>query len=138
MLREIDRTKSLQQLEGLDWGEPTFDSHLVETCHRLRRKPLDEFTVEDLRIMIGQGISLPFLVPLALDKLEDDPFTEGDLFAGDLLTAILRVDDSFWAAHSKLDSRMKAIGDRARASLVDMNEDQREVIEPLLTDRSRW
>jgi hypothetical protein len=36
----FDRNKSLQQLEGEDWGEPTYDSHLVTGCHRLHRVPL--------------------------------------------------------------------------------------------------
>lgn len=44
-------SKSLDQLEGVVWGEPSFDSHVVTTCHRLRTKPIDEFGVEDLRIM---------------------------------------------------------------------------------------
>lgn len=138
MLHEIDRTKSLQQLEDHDWGEPTFESHLVQTCHRLRRKPLAEFSAEDLRIMIGQEISLPYLVPLALEKLEADPFIEGDFYPGDLLAAVLRIDDSFWTAHPELASRIKAIMDRAKASLVDMDDFQREAIEPLLADGSRW
>jgi hypothetical protein len=134
---DMDKSKSLQQLEEHDWGEPAFESHLVQTCHRLRRKPLDEFTPEDLRIMIGQAIGLDYLVPLALDKLECDPFTGGDFFPGDLLAAVFGVDDSFWAAHPALESRVKAIPGRARASLVDLDEDQREVIEELLVDKSR-
>lgn len=44
-------SKSLDQLEGVVWDEPSFDSHVVTTCHRLRTKPIDEFGVEDLRIM---------------------------------------------------------------------------------------
>ena len=52
----FDRTKSLQELERHDLGEPPYGSYLVTTVHRLRRKPLADFTVEDLRIMIGQGI----------------------------------------------------------------------------------
>ncbi len=44
---------TLDQLESVVWGESTFDSYLVKTCHRLRTKPVDEFTVEDFRIMIG-------------------------------------------------------------------------------------
>lgn len=66
MAQGFDRSKTLQELEQSDWGEPEFDSHLVTTCHRLRRVPLDQFTVEDLRIMIGQNIGLPFLVPMAV------------------------------------------------------------------------
>ena len=45
--------KSLQELEAKDWGEQAYDSYLVTTIHRLRRVPLREFSVEDLRIMIG-------------------------------------------------------------------------------------
>ena len=65
MKTNFNRRKSLQELERDGWGQPDYDSHLVQTCHRLRRVPLADFTTEDLRIMIGQKIgllntSLPF------------------------------------------------------------------------------
>jgi CDI immunity proteins len=81
--------KTLDQLEGVVWGEPTFDSYLVTTCHRLRTKPVDEFSVEDLRIMIGQKIGLPHLVPLAIAVLDREPLAEGDFYPGDLLTKVI-------------------------------------------------
>ena len=56
-----DRRKTLTELEGKDWGPPTFESHLVTTIYQLRHKPLDAFTVENLRIMIGQNIALEWL-----------------------------------------------------------------------------
>jgi hypothetical protein len=80
--------KTLDQLEGVVWGEPTFDSYLVTTCHRLRTKPVDEFSVEDLRIMIGQKIGLTHLVPLAVAVLEREPLAEGDFYRGDLLANV--------------------------------------------------
>jgi len=95
-MSDSDRSKSLQHLEGQDWGEPTYDSHLVTECHRLRRIPLHEFTAENLRIMIGQQIGLPYLIPLALEMLRGNPFTAGDLYEGDLLAAVLRADSRFW------------------------------------------
>ncbi|HEY6409919.1 MAG TPA: contact-dependent growth inhibition system immunity protein, partial [Ktedonobacteraceae bacterium] len=62
-----ERNKSLQELEGQDWGDGNyFPSYLVLTTHALRRKPLRDFSVEDLRIMIGQNISPDYLVPLAI------------------------------------------------------------------------
>src|SRR5512132_3556790 len=79
------RQKTLDELEGVVWGPPTYDSHLVRTCHRLRTKPVGEFGVEDLRIMIGQNIGLPFLLPLALERLEEGPWASGDMYPGDLL-----------------------------------------------------
>lgn len=81
--------KNLDQLEGTTWGEPQYGSSLVRTCHALRTKPVDEFTAEDLRIMIGQGIGLPHLVPRALEVLAADPLAAGRYYPGDLLQALV-------------------------------------------------
>ncbi len=99
---EEERHKNLQDLEGVDWGEPQFPSHLVTTCHRLHRTPLQDFTVEDLRIMIGQQLGLPYLVPLALEYLRVNPFVCGDFGPGDLLSVVMRVEPAFWLAHPNL------------------------------------
>ncbi len=92
----FDRYKTLEELDNEDWGCPEFTSHLVTTCHELRKKPLSHFEVEDFRIMIGQNFCLDFLVPLALELLDDDIYSEGDYYCGDLLEALLRVDKDFW------------------------------------------
>jgi len=97
-----DSSKSLQELEGVDLGEPTFDSHLVLDCHRLYRVPIAEFTPEDFRLMIGQQIGLPYLVPTALELLAQDPMISGDLYEGDLLETVLRADSRFWIAQPEL------------------------------------
>ena len=39
---------TLEELEGVRWGEPESESHLVVTCHRLRKKPVDAFSVAEL------------------------------------------------------------------------------------------
>ena len=96
MAVEIDTKKSLDEIEGVEWGAPEYDSHLVVTCHELRKKPLDQFTVEDLRIMIGQDIGTVLLVPMALERLSDDPLISGDLFEGDLLASLARIPFAFW------------------------------------------
>ena len=131
---EFDRTKSLQQLEGRDWGEPTYDSHLVTECHRLRRVPLQEFTAENLRIMIGQQIGLPYLVPLALELLRIDPFTAGDHYEGDLLASLLRADSRFWMASPKLRVEVDQIFQRALASLPSLDDIDRATTAQALTD----
>lgn len=108
-----DRNKSLQQLDGQDWGEPTFDSHLVTECHRLHRVPLRDFTAEDLRITIGQNIGLEHLVPLALERLHDDPFAEGAYYPCDLLVSLLGAEAQFWQSHPELREQLVAITERA-------------------------
>ena len=116
---QFDRSKSLQQLEGQDWGEPTFDSHLVTECHRLRRVPLHQFQVEDLRIMIGQHISMEYLIPLALERLCTDPLAEGAFYPGDLLTAVLQAGRQFWLRHPQLKEDVAEIASRAASSFAD-------------------
>ena len=101
--------KTLEELEGVVWDAPDEDSYLVTTCHALRRKPLGDFSVEDLRIMIRQGIGLPYLLPLALDVLEQNPWAEGDIYPGDLLASALRVERGFWEQAPQLRARLQTL-----------------------------
>lgn len=110
LLPDGDRKKTIQELEGEDWGEGDFfPSYLVKTCHALRRKPLCDFTVEDLRIMIGQNIGLPYLMPLAIKQLQRDPLASGDFYEGDLLISVLRAEASFWQEHPDLHAAVQHI-----------------------------
>jgi hypothetical protein len=94
------RFKTIELLEKNIWPNPEgeYATNLVKKCHALRKKVLDDFTVEDLRIMIGQAIGLDYLVPLAIEVLSDDLFAEGDLYEGDLLNSVLTIDPGFWIA----------------------------------------
>ena len=106
---ETDLEKTLDQLENTDWGEPGYPSHLVITCHQLRKKPLKDFTVEDLRIMIGQNISPDILVPMAFEKLKQNILAEGDLFPGDLLKNVLSSDSSYWIENPRLHQKLRKL-----------------------------
>ena len=116
------REKTLEQLEGAVWNAPDPDSYLAATCHALRRKPLGDFSVEDLRIMIGQGIGLSHLLPLALDVLEQDPWAEGDYYPGDLLASVLRVERSSWKQIPQVWARLRALVARLEDIPPDMQE----------------
>jgi hypothetical protein len=133
----FDRRKSLQELEQDDWGEPTCASSLVTTVHRLRRKPLAEFTVEDLRIVIVQGIGLPFLVPLAVERLEEEPLAAGDCYPGDLLQAVLRAGEGFWANHPDSFQRVRKLVSRVKDLLPTLDEIDRSTVLELLTEAPR-
>ncbi len=131
--RDLDakrRKQTLDQLEEVEWGPPSYNSNLVATCHRLRTKPIGEFSAEDLRIMIGQKVGLFFLVPLALGVIEEDALAEGDFYPGDLLRSLLRVAPDFWERHA--DWRLRL--DQVVAGLSEVPE---EVAEDLAEYR-RW
>ncbi len=110
---------SLEQIENDPWGDaPTGATRLVATTHVLRRVPLGALTVEDLRLLIGQHTSLTVLVPRALDSLESDPLIEGDLYPGDLLSAVLQVPADYWTGHARESTRMRAVARRAVTALT--------------------
>lgn len=130
----FDRSKSLQELEQEDWGEPPYHSSLVRTCHHLRRKPLNQFTVEDLRIMIGQQISLPFLVPQGIERLEAEPLAEGGYYPGDLLHVMLNIDEKFWTNHSDSLQRLRRVVGRLRDMLPSLDAVTGPTVQQLLKD----
>jgi CDI immunity proteins len=107
--RQIPADKSKRALDTVDppaWGPPPPDATpLTKRCHELRTKPLIDFTVEDLRILIGQQIALNRLVPLALERLRPDALPAGDDYPADLLASVLRVDAAFW--ESSLDTMVE-------------------------------
>jgi hypothetical protein len=111
MVTNLD--KNLSELERDVWDSPEFDSHVVTECHRLRFVALKDFTIEDLRLMIGQNIGLDYLVPLALEHLETNPLIGGDLYPGDLLKNVIGIPKTFWTEHFDLRVRMVPIAQTA-------------------------
>ena len=122
-------TKTLDELDPPAWDPPLASTGLVKTCHELRGKAIGEFGTEDLRVMIGQGIGLPFLIPLALDVLEGDPLAEGDYYPGDLLRSVLSVSSEFWVGKSEWHRRVGAI-------LAHVNEPPDELRDAIQTFHS--
>ncbi len=111
---EIDRSRSLTELEGDDWGSARpDDSGLVTRCLAARRVAIGALSLEQLRMLIGQRIGLRFLVAIAVEALERDPFACGDLYPGDLLSALSTLSRDQWAAMPAARERLRAVLDRA-------------------------
>ncbi|HEY7159997.1 MAG TPA: contact-dependent growth inhibition system immunity protein [Acidobacteriota bacterium] len=101
------KEKTLEELLGSDWPELKSKSYVATNVHRLRNVPLKQYRLPDLRLMIGQGFGLSYLVPIALDHLEKYPLAEAELYPGDLLHSILSIDDWFWTSHNDLLLRLR-------------------------------
>lgn len=114
--------RTLDELDPPAWGSLDYGSHLVKRTHELRRKPIEDFTVEDLRIMIGQRIGLAHLVPQAVAVLEANPLAQGDFFPGDLLQAVLRVDGAYWQAHQDQWLQVHALLDEPLSAVAELRE----------------
>ncbi len=50
-------------------------------------------------MLIGQGIGLEFLIPLAVELPQENPFVAGDYYPGDLLSVVMQVEPGFWQNH---------------------------------------
>ncbi|MBK9451285.1 MAG: hypothetical protein IPN95_18125 [Bacteroidetes bacterium] len=94
-LMAINMDRTLTELEKSDWGEPEYQTSLVINCHRIRKIPLRYFTAEDCRVLIGQRISLPYVIPVAIQLLERNALADGGYYAGDLLFKLLTTDRTF-------------------------------------------
>lgn len=125
---QIVTDKCLDEIEGVDWGEPNYESHLVVTCHKLRKKPIAEFTAEDLRIMIGQDISSEILIPIALNRLSEDALISGDLHDGDLLSVVSRLPSTYWSGHRGQHEELLKIAEIAIERLRSDEEPDRQLI----------
>nr|WP_308129066.1 contact-dependent growth inhibition system immunity protein [Actinoplanes polyasparticus] len=122
----MDRT--IEDIEGVRELEPGPDATpLVRRCLALRRKPLSEFRVEDLRILLGQRIAVPVLLPMAVAVLVDDPLAEGDFYAGDLLNTVVQLPDTAWGSGER-----ERFADVLRAIPRPENKGLRQAIEAFL------
>lgn len=111
---------TIENLEKQDFGNPSeAPTNMVKRCLELCKIPLDKFTVEDLRLMIGQEFSLEYLIPLAIEHLQPDFFAEGDFYPGDLLNNVLSVDTKFWMANRDLWEKINELINNKRKEIEE-------------------
>ncbi|MGV2964874.1 contact-dependent growth inhibition system immunity protein [Paenibacillus sp. AGC30] len=120
-MQQVDLTKTLEELEGEYWDEPNFASSLVIQVHQLRKKPLCELNNEDLRLLIGQQINLDLILPLAIEKLIQNPLESGDMYTGDLFCSVLKVEKEYWNEHKELKNELD--------ELIRTYEEARNIVE---------
>jgi len=112
--------QSLEQIEGAAWGDPPDGAtRLTATVHELRRRPVDQLGIEDLRVLIAQQVGLDVVVPIALGRLEQNPLAEGDFYPGDLLVAVLGVSQTYWRSHPGEAARLRTVAESADLDELD-------------------
>jgi hypothetical protein len=120
--------KSLEALEGKDWGEPDYGSYVVRTSYSLRKKPLASLTNEELRLALSQQLGLPWIMELALVRLRETLRISGDFYPGDVLVNALKVDAAFWANQTSLRAEFQKLAAQALATLGQFDEWDRETV----------
>jgi hypothetical protein len=100
-MSDTDLNKTIEQLEKWYFTTQNNESFLISECSKLVKKPLKDFEIEDLRIMIGQSIGLKYLIPIAIKVLDHNILAEGDFYEGDLLKSVLTSENTFWKNNKK-------------------------------------
>ncbi|WP_300600680.1 contact-dependent growth inhibition system immunity protein [Niabella sp.] len=95
----MDTNKSIEELEGEVWKKRGFPTDLVKRSFELRKVPVNNLDIDDLRLLIGQQIGLKYIVPMALNVLSNDILAEGNYYPGDLLKSVLEIPMDFWASN---------------------------------------
>jgi len=80
---------------------------------------------------------LPFLIPLAVERLEDEPLAAGDFYRGDLLRAVLGAGEVFWANHPDSFQRVRKVVSRLKDLLPSLDETDRSTVLEVLTEAPR-
>ena len=111
----LDTNKSIEQLEGVCWLPPVFASNVILRAHAVRRKPLAQFTLPDISVALIQQVGVSYVIPMAIDVVEQDPFAASRFYEGDLLCALLQIPNDYWAAHEQLRDRVGRVYERAES-----------------------
>ena len=124
----IDINKSIEELENDYWGEPTFSSYVITTCHKARQKPIKQLSIEEIRCLIGQKIGLKYILPIAIDVLKNEPLISVTYFEGDLLLALLRLDILDWESNQRELNCLKVILQTNRSQIEMCEEISSEIL----------
>jgi len=137
--KQIPADESEITLDAVDppaWGPaPPGATPLITRCHELRSKPLRDFTVENLSIMLGQQVALNHLVWPALDRLRLDSLVEYDDYPVDLLVSVLRVEPAYWERSPDYDLELHRLAEGARERFK-LGPELRELIKTFNRDHS--
>ena len=129
---ELDPRRSLVELDPDTWGEDLDDSPLGPMVRRTATKPVRRLEAGELLHLIINRASLEIAVPLALDKLEGQPFLQAETHPGDLVVALMEADATFWAMHEDLWEKAMLVLNEAAEEVAAARE--REELDDYLPD----
>ena len=134
---ENNMDKSLVQL-GLGLDNPPFKSGLITNIHKIRNKKIKDFSVEDLRICIGQNIALEHLIPIAISRLKTNILAEGDYYEGDLLKAVVSRNAAFWKKSKPLWDQVNKLLDQRKGFIFssELDKDLKDSLNNAITEFS--
>lgn len=111
--------KSIEALEHHNYGDPTTaPTSLMSKCLAYVKLSIGSLSIEQTRLLIGQGIGLEYLIPYAFEFLDNDILAEGDYYPGDLLKNVATVDVAFWKTNPGLYQQLNDLITKGRQKIA--------------------
>ncbi len=132
---------SIADLDGLDVEKGAYGMGSTAWLARALVSPLRDLGPAELRRLLAHGRGARWVLPLALARLEREPFLAGDYGPGDVLGAVLALgpDDAAWtpARRAVLDrvlagarAGVGVLAEPDRTRVADDLEAARELYDP--------
>lgn len=139
--KPIDFSQSLEQLIGVDVGDPSdldnAPTPLVQNILKSWKKPMRHLTDFEIGALIVQHDGYPFLLDLVWPKLESDPLFDGGYFPGDVLSMLIAAKPEIWTDRLDYLARLKELYQLALKRPLDENEAFREALHLPETEASQ-
>lgn len=93
-LRQIHHDRPLRE-----YYSPHETKEMNECIHLYNEKILDDYQPKDIMKMVKQNVCNDEMLPLALEILRSNIMIKVEHYSGDLLSAVVGVDKSYWKCH---------------------------------------
>lgn len=117
--------RSVAELEGLAIERGAYGIGSVAWLSRALVAPLRDLGPAELRLLLAHGRGLRWILPLALARLEREPFVRAERHPGDLLSQVLMVDEGVWASAPDWRAQLERVLHGARAMVHVLPPDDR-------------
>ena len=117
--RILDRERGNKELD-LDDASLAKADPILEWYLSIYDQPFGALTVEDINRICSQGWEREYFIPLALLRLQDNPFL-GFYYDGSLLLSLAETPEQFWHEHPNYQETLCEIVEKA-VSLLRLDE----------------
>jgi hypothetical protein len=121
---DLPLDRSLDELEGRRSESPeSAITPMIGRIYVAQAKPLGQLEPGEVRLLLGQQDGLPWIIPLALRFLEEDPLVCGTFYDGDLLEQVLR-NEQIWQANPGVIPALRAAIEKVEQRAVDADPER--------------
>jgi hypothetical protein len=111
-----DLSLTLEQLTGHRMPRPAdAPTDMLKAIFSAHKKPLDQLSDEEIRLLVTQQDGFPYLLDLVWPQLEENPLLDCGMYPGDILSNLLRADESVWDDRPAYRARLKLLCNQALA-----------------------